>query len=176
VSAQRPLPFDPGIGRYVPDCPWPSRRYVPGLGFRPPSVQHKSVQCSVNPGVLSVAMWQHNGSYLWGADLFNFSYWWEAHEAWEKLWLPAVPPLSTYLQGLIQTAAGLLKWQVGNRRGQESLLDKGQAKLVEVAKISPRYMGLDLEDFVGRLEAFRILGARPGEAVPAAVAPVLRLG
>ena len=165
----------------MPDCPWPSCRYVPGQGSRPQPVQsqlsqYQHTQHCFSPSTLSAVKWQQNGPYLWGVDLFNFAYWWEAHEAWEDLWKPATPPLSIYLQGLIQTAAGLLKWHIGNRRGQESLLNKGQAKLVEVAKTSPRYMGLDLGDFVGRLEVFRTLELQPGEVVPAAVAPVLRLG
>ena len=33
--------------------------------------------------------WRDCEHYLYGVDLFNQGYWWEAHEAWEAVWLAA---------------------------------------------------------------------------------------
>ena len=30
--------------------------------------------------------WRENADYLYGVDLYNHGYLWEAHEAWEGLW------------------------------------------------------------------------------------------
>ena len=35
-------------------------------------------------------LWKDNEDYLFGIDLYNYHYYWEAHEAWEGLWIAAV--------------------------------------------------------------------------------------
>lgn len=46
--------------------------------------------------------------------MFNAGRWWEAHEAWEPLWLRAAGPERHFLQGLILLAAALHKrWHHG---------------------------------------------------------------
>ena len=50
-------------------------------------------------------------SLLWGMDLFNQGYYWEAHEAWEALWRAAIRGSAEHnlLQGLILLAAAGVK-------------------------------------------------------------------
>ena len=64
-----------------------------------------------------------------GIALFNARKFFEAHEAWEELWLVEVEPEKTFLQGLIQVAAAFHHHGRGNRRGTQSLLAAGLAKL-----------------------------------------------
>jgi predicted metal-dependent hydrolase len=53
-----------------------------------------------------------------GIDLFNRGEYWEAHEAWEREWLPdRKGPDSGFYKGLIQVAAGCLHYTRHNRRG-----------------------------------------------------------
>jgi predicted metal-dependent hydrolase len=53
-----------------------------------------------------------------GIDLFNRGEYWEAHEAWEREWLPdRKGPDSGSYKGLIQVAAGCLHYTRHNRRG-----------------------------------------------------------
>ena len=115
---------------------------------------------------LTTANWQFHETYLYGVDLYNFSYWWEAHEEWEELWRRADPLCGLYLQGLIQIAAAFIKWHQGNRRGRERLLGKGRNKLVQVENElgQSRYMGLDLKDFGRRLNRFFALCGEPRQA------------
>ncbi|WP_244640442.1 DUF309 domain-containing protein [Aureimonas glaciei] len=54
-------------------------------------------------------------SYRWGVDLFNHGYYWEAHEAWEPLWLAAKQstPHLLFFKGLILLAAAGVKIREG---------------------------------------------------------------
>lgn len=65
-----------------------------------------------------------------GAALFNQGLYWEAHEAWEELWLELSGDPKVFLQGLIQLAAAYHKATVqGQPRGCVSLHLRALAKL-----------------------------------------------
>ncbi|MFZ0821649.1 MAG: DUF309 domain-containing protein [Candidatus Acidiferrales bacterium] len=66
-----------------------------------------------------------------GVSLFNHKKFFEAHEAWEEIWLHAKSPEKTFLQGLIQVTAAFHHHSRGNLHGMESLLRRGLAKLDE---------------------------------------------
>jgi hypothetical protein len=71
-------------------------------------------------------------AFLQGARLFDRGAFFEAHEAWEKRWLVETDASwKTFLQGLIQVAAGFHKLVVVRDRASAArLFDKGLAKLV----------------------------------------------
>ena len=165
---KRPRPFVPAIKPHLPGLPWPDRRYLPGERPRPAPPPPE-------PGSGTPADWRLDRAYLRGVDLFNRAYWWEAHEAWEERWRQAENPRRLYLQGLIQVAAGLLKWHLDNGRGHRLLWGKGRAKLSAVALDAPRFMGLDLPAFLHRLDDFERLAPRPGAPVCGSAAVVLLL-
>jgi predicted metal-dependent hydrolase len=53
-----------------------------------------------------------------GIDLFNSGRYWDAHEAWEHVWMPdRKGPDAGFYKGLIQIAAGCLHYTRHNRRG-----------------------------------------------------------
>jgi predicted metal-dependent hydrolase len=64
-----------------------------------------------------------------GIAQFNSRLFFEAHETWEEIWLPAPEPEKTFLQGLIQVAAAFHHYGRKNRAGATSLLAAGLAKL-----------------------------------------------
>ena len=64
-----------------------------------------------------------------GIALFNARKFFESHEVWEELWLVEPEPEKTFLQGLIKLAAACHHHGRGNRRGAQSLLAAGLAKL-----------------------------------------------
>jgi predicted metal-dependent hydrolase len=66
-----------------------------------------------------------------GVALFNARKFFEAHEAWEEIWLHAKLPEKTFLQGLIQVTAAFHHHSRGNLRGMKSLLRRGLHKLNE---------------------------------------------
>lgn len=113
------------------------------------------------PAVGLPAGWRACEPYLYGVDLFNRAYFWEAHEEWEGLWhavgQDSVP--GRFLQGLIQVAAALLQHHLGHERGVTYLLAKAWANLqparAEAAASSPPlYMGVDLDAWPEAVQRF----------------------
>jgi len=89
-----------------------------------------------------------------GVALFNSRNFFEAHEAWEEIWLHAQPPEKTFLQGLIQVTAAFHHHLRSNRRGFKSLLHAGLTKL---EAFPAEHRGLQIE--VLRAAARRWLAA-----------------
>lgn len=102
--------------------------------------------------------WRESEAYLFGCDLYNHGYWWEAHEAWEGLWhvVPKPSVQRSFIQGLIQAAAGQMQVQLGKahgvRRLQETSRRHFDVVLREVGDGS--YMGLPLKAWLDELDAY----------------------
>jgi hypothetical protein len=104
--------------------------------------------------------WRLCSDYLYGIDLFNHGFYWEAHEAWEGLWAACGRrgPNATYLQALINLAAAGFKARLGSTRGMRAnagtavRLFKSAAR--DLGSHRTRYMGLDvhaLTDYAGKI-------------------------
>lgn len=108
--------------------------------------------------LLPPKMWRQNEDYLYGVDLYNFAYWWEAHEAWEGLWHQAEDTYRLFLQGLIQVSAAFIKYHTRMLRPLRTLSTAGRDKLrqvvVECDDASGNYMGLNLPVFLDTADAF----------------------
>jgi len=105
--------------------------------------------------------WATCEPYLYGIDLFNYGYWWEAHEALETVWLAAGQKSTVcglFIQGLIQLAGAQLKRFLDEPRGASSLTRSGCEKLSLVA--GP-YLGIDVVQLIN--DAQRCLGENRGE-------------
>lgn len=96
-----------------------------------------------------------------GMTLFNTGHWWEAHEAWEEVWLRATGEERACLSALILLAAALHKrWHHG------SLTHRNFTKAEKYLDALPaEYAGLDLNrlraDVWASLQASDIDQARP---------------
>lgn len=108
------------------------------------------------PEPFSPDRWWEIEDYLYGVDLYNFRYYWEAHEAWEGLWKTTKKAdLSwTFLRGLIQIAAALLKREQRRWRGVESLSHSGRSRLKHVCEVKTEYCGVNLSEFLRKLDIF----------------------
>ncbi|MCG8450743.1 MAG: DUF309 domain-containing protein, partial [Pirellulales bacterium] len=106
--------------RYT-DRSFPPYSYVPGYALHPVSDPsgHMYGEKLETPSPLEPESWQTCNEYLFGIDLFNHGYYWEAHEAWESLWHVAgrQGPVANFLKGLIKLAAAGVKAREGNPRG-----------------------------------------------------------
>ena len=78
--------------------------------------------------------------FLEGIHDFNARKFWEAHEAWETIWLVAESDVEQFLQGLIQVAAAYHHIQRGTYRGAIRLIDAGLKRL---EPFPARYCGID---------------------------------
>jgi hypothetical protein len=137
--------------RYQPLRALPAAPYVPGRGTRPISDD----QVALREPLLGAARWAEQAEYLWGVDLYNGGFFWEAHEAWERLWRASEPDTlqHAYLQGLIQCTAACLKITQHEPDAAQRIAARALAHLAPVhAHCAGPYMGLDLARFC---DAFR---------------------
>jgi predicted metal-dependent hydrolase len=64
-----------------------------------------------------------------GIDLYNAGHYWNAHEAWEQVWLDSERDLRGFYQGLIQITAAFVHVTRNEYPGSVRLLDAGIEKL-----------------------------------------------
>ena len=159
-SIEQPQPFDPDGVRYCPDHPFPPYRHVPGTTphpIRDPQGHSHGLEEDDSPVSLP-ADWRQTEDYLYGIDLYNFAYWWEAHEAWEGLWNKTEDDCRLFLQGLIQISASLIKYHMRQHRGLQSLSTNGRKKVDQVLTNlddpTGMYMGVNLPEFLACLDTF----------------------
>lgn len=86
----------------------------------------------------------YDSRYLMGILFFNAGDYFEAHEAWEEIWMDSTGHERRFYQGLIQAAVGLLHFGNGNLRGAIKLYHSGREYMRE---LGPRFLGLDVSGF-----------------------------
>lgn len=132
--------------------PFPATRFVPGSagpGPRPADHQTLTPHWPADP-----CRWQESLDYLWGIDLFNAGYCWEAHEALEAAWKQlrargdsGATRAACGVRAIIQVAAARIKHQTGNALGVHTLLER-VAPNIALAEDPERpgapVMGIDL--------------------------------
>jgi hypothetical protein len=142
------------VPRLLPDQPLPPYTFVPD-GEQPHPVRdprghsfRKPVEGATPP---SQENWANCRAYLYGLDLFNAGYYWEAHEVWESLWHVAgrSSAVGQFLKGLIKLAAAGVKVRQGVSAGVRSHAQRAAALMQELAQThGPRFLGLDLEELM----------------------------
>ena len=145
--------------RYLPGRALPPYAFLPGRDPHPTRdpAGHSFGHEDAPPPRVDPTRWRQSEAYLWGTDLYNLGFLWEAHEAWEGLWHVSKPDRiqALFLQGLIQCAAAWLKIGMQQPQGLVRLSDLAQAKLAEVSRASGGvYMGLGLDPFLQAVRAF----------------------
>ncbi|MEX1025887.1 MAG: DUF309 domain-containing protein [Planctomycetota bacterium] len=161
-----------GERRYAPARPFPRYAFLPGRDPHPvrDPEGHSYGETELAADYLPPSAWERNDDYLFGVDLYNHGYLWEAHEAWEGLWHVTKKTGSRpdelqglFLQGLIQCTAAALKVRMEQPRGLERLGELGLEKLETVGRRSGgTFMGLDVFEFVGAMRRF--VGDAPASA------------
>jgi uncharacterized protein len=132
---------------FLPDEPFPPYSYVPGQFPHPHSDPrgHSHGLTHERPPALDARVWQTSRAYLRGVDLFNHGFYWEAHEAWEELWLACGRhgPAAMFLKALIKLAAAGVKLREGQPEGVRSHARRALALLDQFGS-RQRYMGVDV--------------------------------
>ena len=109
------------IPRLAPDLPLPPYAYVHGK--HPHPSRDRAGHSFAFPPKLRIGpdadRWEDCQTYLYGIDLFNRGYYWEAHEAWEGLWHACGRSgrIADFLKALIALAAAGVKLREGRERG-----------------------------------------------------------
>jgi len=96
---------------------------------------HRGQQSAAHP--LTQDGWAENEDFLFGVDLFNAGYFWEAHTFWERLWAleQTAPEIRRLLQAIIQTAAACLKVREGQTAGARKLLARAGLESLDGQKL-----------------------------------------
>jgi len=156
--------------RYLPERPFPPYAYVPGRQPHPvrdPAGHSHGAPEPPAADPLAPDDWRASADFLYGVDLFNHGYYWEAHEAWEGLWRAAPDERArAMLHGLIKLAAAGVKLRAGNLRGVQRHADAA-ADLFRplAAEGRDRLYGLDPRAL--KESADEVAAAAAGEAVAA---------
>lgn len=147
-----PKGLDPSLGpvRYCPGRPFPRYAYVVGLEPHPlrSPEGHSYNSPADSEEILDPDAWRASSDYLYGIDLFNYGYYWEAHEVWESLWNSAgrYGPTALFLQAIIKLSAAGVKQREGIASPVRRFCAETAAHLLDLrAKTGKdRYAGLDL--------------------------------
>lgn len=147
-------PFADPRPRFVPDVPLPPYSFVPGRFPHPVSdpAGHMYGKPPERPAAPDPDRWEECAAYLRGVDLFNFGFYWEAHETWEGLWHACGRrgPTADFLRGLIKLAAAGVKVREGVPEGVASHARRAAAIFRDAAE-QPGGPGA------------RVFGLRPGD-------------
>jgi hypothetical protein len=147
-------PDDPP--RLVPDLPLPPYAHVPGRTPHPvsdPAGHSYGIKPSL-PEPPDPERWEACRPYLYGLDLFNHGYYWEAHEVWEGLWHACGRKGRTadFLKALIKLAAAGVKVREDRPRGVRTHARRAaeifQRTANELGREQASYLGLCLSDLI----------------------------
>lgn len=143
--------------RLCPELPLPPYSYVPGylphpvsdpLGhsFRLHATSSREVQQGpvAVPGLVSG--WRECADYLFGIDLFNHGFYWEAHETWEQVWISCGRSgrEADFLKGLIKLHAAGVKF----REGRPSGVQRHASRAIELFRLAS---GNRIDEFTAHL-------------------------
>jgi len=102
------------VSRLLPSTELPAYTHIPGTDtphpYRDPR-GHSYQRKHQAPKGLTPVTWAENRSYLLALDYFNFGYYWEAHEEWERLLRASGVDTATgrFVKGLVKLSAAGLK-------------------------------------------------------------------
>ncbi len=174
LAAQAPV-------RYT-DFALPAYRFVPRVQPHP-TADPRGHSYERAPRFPALAVdgyrWWNSPGYLYGCDLYNRGFWWEAHEAWEAIWHLADrgSPERAALQGLIQLANCHLKLHMG-RLNAVARLTRSYGRHFDRAAslIRAPFLGLDVPALRRRADDyFRDMSAGDGARHDPARYPYLDL-
>jgi hypothetical protein len=158
------------IPRLVPDRALPAYSFVPGRFPHPESDPrgHSFAASPTPPPPLDPDRWCNSPTYLYGIDLFNAGYFWEAHVEWESLWLAAgrTGAVADFLKGLIKLAAAGVKGREGRSDGVRGHARRAAELFQQVAAAHGEcLMGLRFEDLLSLSQAAEECAAAGSEVV-----------
>lgn len=159
VKNKEPIP------RLVPENRLPPYAYTPGQSPHPTrdSDGHKfKIETETND-TFTHEGWETCVPYLFGFDLFNLGFYWEAHESWEALWhtIGRKGSKATFLKGLIKLAATGVKARQGSNSGVKLLADGAKKLFKEVdfehQDLGGDYRGLELKALIAITEQVKAI-------------------
>ena len=109
------------------------------------------------PPALQAQRYWESEAYLFACDLYNYGYFWEAHEGWEGLWhaLGRRGLVADIVRYLILATAAHVKVRQRSLAGVRSLSRRAIDGIDDAAALTGGpFMGIDLDDFARRMRAY----------------------
>jgi len=125
--------------RWLPQKSLPPYAYLPGK--KPHPVRDPTGHSyHVEPIPVAAEASLSSDAFLWGLDLFNHGYYWEAHESWEGLWRVADRdgPLRMLFKGLILLSAAGVKIRERKNAAAARHAKRAAALLRQLTKVPDR--------------------------------------
>ena len=108
---------------------------------------------------------QYDPRYLQGIAYFNDGLFFEAHDAWEAVWMQCEDESRKFYQGLIQAAVCLYHFGRRNTRGARKLFFSSHHYL---ASYQPWHLGIDVSRLLGEMERCLADVAASDDPIPTA--------
>lgn len=143
------------------DLPLPPYTFIPGKRPHPHSDPAGHRFQPPPATVPEPATWRQCQGYVYGIDLFNHGYYWEAHEAWEGAWNAASRRGTTaeFLKALIQLAVAGVKHLEGIPEGVAKHARRAAELCRDVAACGDDvFLGFRIETLIALAEAVRRKG------------------
>ena len=145
--------------RYYPKLNFPSYRHIPGLTPHPISDPngHSFNKNITDTTILTNNNWNSCSTFLYAIDLFNYAYFWEAHEYLEELWKNLTNSSEKLLlQAIIQSAAALIKNYQNNTQGMIKLFTKSRQKFENIFTETGKntLLGIRLDACISYIDCF----------------------
>ncbi len=134
--------------RYLPEIPFPPYAFLPGQHPHPRNhPRGHSHGNAESRGGLPESQWTENQAFLHGVDLYNFGYFWEAHEVWEGLWRASSdnPERTHIYKALIQWSAACLHLKMGKSEAFQNVARRALGHWGKARGGARFFMGLDVE-------------------------------
>jgi predicted metal-dependent hydrolase len=153
------LPLRPAGRRYASKLSLPSYAFIPGKAPHPIKdpkghFYHRHDQLEELASALYPEEWRKHLGYLYGVDLFNHRYWWEAHEIWEGVWRASLEDdVRNFLQGMIQIAAALLNAHLGTER-HLSVINLSESIAFRLNSVPEEYCGVRVQKLLESFNEF----------------------
>lgn len=136
--------------RLLPTAQLPGYTFIPATDtphpYRDP-IGHSYGQKNRSPKALPPDSWADNRNYLLALDYFNFGFYWEAHDEWDRLWRVSGPDTTVgrFLKGLVKMAAAGLKVREHSVHGvRRHAASAGEVFADVAAEVgTDRYCGLE---------------------------------
>ncbi|MGV8939621.1 MAG: DUF309 domain-containing protein [Allorhizobium sp.] len=121
--------------RLLPHRRFPDYAYLPG---RQPHPVRDPAGHSYHVQVTHPTASLDSEEFTWGCELFNYGYYWEAHEAWEGIWQVAdrASPLRCLLKALILLSAAGVKIREGKHSAARRHAERAANLLRQLVKSS----------------------------------------
>jgi hypothetical protein len=162
-TLEEPEPVWKDAPRLCPQLDFPPYRYIPGLNPHPTRDEEgHSFEQKIKPPVpFHESNWLQCEPYVYGIDLYNQGYFWEARNTWETLQTTVNKDSldANYLEALMLSSAAMLKL---NQRDIEGVRIKSQSARWRMVRLRAaghdgpvnRLFGLDIADLIEQNKRF----------------------